>query len=129
LANYTISYQYSLFLFERGKKAYSPDNPFVAFAPGFSDKIKQAYRSVSKDSMELDKNYLSLSPQPFSIGLAIKTQELLGGETFIDDRSTKNLFKANAGNHKIIHIGTHAESNNDYPEFSRLIFAKKGRRG
>lgn len=124
LANYTISYQYSLFLLEQRKKASSPDNTFIGFAPGFSDKIKQAYRSVSKDSMDIDKNYLSLLPQPFSIGLAIKTQELLGGETFIDERSTKNLFKANAGNHKIIHIGTHAESNNDYPEFSRLIFAK-----
>ncbi len=27
-------------------------------------------------------------------------------------------------NHKIIQISTHAESNNDTPKFSRLIFAK-----
>ena len=30
----------------------------------------------------------------------------------------------NSGEHKIIHIGTHAESNNVMPELSRLIFAK-----
>jgi CHAT domain-containing protein len=34
------------------------------------------------------------------------------------------VFKAKAGNHKIIHIGTHAESDNVSPAFSRLIFAK-----
>ncbi len=124
LANYSISYQYSLFLLKAQKKAPTPVNSFIAFAPGFSDKIKETYRSFSKDSTDIDLQYLSLLPQPFSIGLAKNTQSLFGGETFIDDQSTKKLFKENAGNHQIIHIGTHAESNNDHPEFSRLIFAK-----
>ena len=124
LANYTISYQYSLFLLKAQKQTPLTVNNFVAFAPGFSDKIKEAYRSFSSDSMDIDLHYLSLLPQPFSIGLAKNTQSLFGGETFIDEHSTKNAFNANAGNHQIIHIGTHAESNNDHPEFSRLIFAK-----
>jgi CHAT domain-containing protein len=63
-----------------------------------------------------------VSPIPFD--LATKIQNLMGGEAFIYERSTKKKFEENAGNNRIIHIGTHAESNNDYPEFSRLIFAK-----
>lgn len=34
------------------------------------------------------------------------------------------MFTNNAKEHKIIHIGTHAESNNMTPELSRLVFAK-----
>ena len=34
------------------------------------------------------------------------------------------MFKNEANEHKIIHIGTHAQSNNVSPELSRLIFAK-----
>ncbi|MEO9020897.1 MAG: CHAT domain-containing tetratricopeptide repeat protein [Ginsengibacter sp.] len=124
LTNYTISYNYSLFLLDNQIKSSGLTNNFVAFAPGFSDKIKNEYRQVSRDSTALDKGYLSLLPQPFSIGLAKKINKILGGKTFINEESTKNTFVENAGNTRIIHIGTHAESNNDYPEFSRLIFAK-----
>jgi CHAT domain-containing protein len=74
--------------------------------------------------MEIDRSYLFLLPQPFSLSLAKKIKGLLGGSTFLSGQSTESSFKNNAGNHKIIHIGTHAESNNDRPEFSRLIFAK-----
>ena len=124
LADYTISYHYSLFLFQQQEKNRKLQNSFIAFAPGFTDELKKDYRSVTTDSFEIDNNYLSLLPQPFSINLAEKTNSLLGGQVFIYGKSTKQFFKENAGGHQIIHIGTHAESNNDYPEFSRLIFAK-----
>lgn len=124
LTDLTISYHYSLFLLGKAKKNSEQVNNFVGFAPGFSDKIKRDYQAISKDSMEMDKGYLSLLPQPFTIDLATKTRRLLGGSVFINDQSTESTFKSNAGKHKIIHIGTHAESNNDHPEFSRLIFAK-----
>lgn len=124
LADYTISYHYSLFLLQQQERNMKHQNAFIAFAPGFTDELKTAYRSVSKDSFEIDNNYLSLLPQPFSINLAEKAGDLLGGKTFTYGKSTKEFFKENAGGHQIIHIGTHAESNNDYPQYSRLIFAK-----
>lgn len=123
LAKHIISYQYSLFL--AGQQAESPgiSKNFVAFAPGFSDEIKQRYQR-STDSVEFDNSYLSLLPQPFTISLARKTQDLLGGKAFLFTESTLSSFKSNAGRHKIIHIGTHAEADNLHPEFSKLIFAK-----
>jgi CHAT domain-containing protein len=124
LADYTISYQYSLLLLNRENKSSGIIDNFVAFAPGFLDVQKESYGSSLKDSLVMDKGYFYLLPQPFSIALATKMTKTFGGNTFLLDRSTKESFTTNAGNHKIIHIGTHAESNNDFPEFSRLIFAK-----
>ena len=46
------------------------------------------------------------------------------GDHFTNTNATKQLFTKQASEHKIIHIGTHAESNNISPEFSRLLFAK-----
>lgn len=124
LANYTISYQYSLFLVQAQTVPSKLSNNFIAFAPGFSDKIKAAYTSSSTDPLQVDKNYFSLLPQPFTIDLAAKIKDAFGGRAFLHDQSTESSFKLNAGNNKIIHIGTHAESNNNHPEYSRLIFAK-----
>lgn len=124
LANYTISYQYSLLLLDQKSKTSDLNNNFVAFAPGFFDEQKEIYGSSMKDSMEMDKSYFALLPQPFSVAAANKLKGIFGGKAFLLEQSTVASFKTNAGNHQIIHIGTHAESNNDYPEFSRLIFAK-----
>ncbi len=124
LAKHTIAYNYSLFLLDQKNETEIHSN-FVGFAPGFSDHTKDAYRAAAKDSLEVDKSYLTLLPQPFTRRLALKIQELLGGSVFLDDQSTESTFKRTAGDHKVIHIGTHAEANNDHPQYSRLIFAKE----
>ena len=46
------------------------------------------------------------------------------GQSFLNENASKQLFINKAREHKIIHIGTHAESNNLNPELSRLVFAK-----
>ncbi len=124
LAKYVISYRYSLLLLgpPENKPAFTEN--FVAFAPGFTDEVKSGYRSSIKAGEDVDRNYLSLLPQPFTIDLAAKTQKFFGGDAYLNNQSTTAIFKANAGHHTIIHVGTHAESNNLHPEYSRLIFAK-----
>jgi len=54
---------------------------------------------------------------------------MFGGDAYLLERSTENSFKQFAGNHKIIYIGTHAQSDNLHPEFSRLVFAKSNAGG
>ncbi|MBO9659782.1 MAG: CHAT domain-containing protein, partial [Chitinophagaceae bacterium] len=66
----------------------------------------------------------TLLPQPFTLDFVEKAQSMLGGKVYMNNASTAVSFRENAGQHKIIHIGTHAESNNLQPEFSRLIFSK-----
>ena len=124
LAKYTISYNYSLYLLNTLKKSKVYEQSFVAFAPEFNDAMKTNYIMAVSDSLQLDKSYLKLLQQPFNVNLAKSYGTLFDGNYFINENSTEQIFKNNAGEHKIIHIGTHAESNNISPELSRLIFAK-----
>ncbi len=124
LARYSVSYNYSLPLVNHKDGTTEFDENFIAFVPEFSDKMKQDYRISVMDSLELDKTYLTLLPQPFSLNLAKTSVKLFDGKSFLNERSTKQIFMNSAKEHKIIHIGTHAESNNLSPELSRLVFAK-----
>lgn len=124
LAKHAISYNYSLLLLDANKKTINYQKDFIAFAPEFNNKMKQDYSVAIKDSISIDETYLSLLPQPFSVDLAKEYSRLFDGDYFINENASKQIFKNEANEHKIIHIGTHAESNNISPELSRLIFAK-----
>lgn len=124
LSKHIVSYNYSLFLIDKGSQTVSYKDNFVAFVPEFNDKMKSDYQISIKDSMELDKTYLKLLSQPFTKDLAQQSARLFSGISFLNEKSTEQLFKNSAKEHKIIHIGTHAESNNVSPELSRLVFAK-----
>ncbi len=125
LAKYDISYNFSLLLYKDNRKVIDYSSEFIAFAPGFNKKMKDEYKLAIKDSVKLDKTYLTLLPQPFSEDLVKKYAKIFDGSYFINENASKDLFISQAKEHKIIHIGTHAESNNISPELSRLIFAKK----
>jgi len=124
LSRHVISYNYSLLLIDKEKGITDFNDNFVAFVPEFNDKMKEDYKISISDSLSIDKTYLSLLPQPFCIDIAKSSAKLFDGTSFLNENSTKPVFKNNAKEHKIIHIGTHAESNNLCPELSRLIFAK-----
>jgi CHAT domain-containing protein/tetratricopeptide (TPR) repeat protein len=124
LAKYNISYNYSLLLLNEDKKNIDYSNNFIAFAPEFNDKMKENYRIAISDSNNIDNTYLTLLPQPFTVDLAKEYSRLFNGNSFTNAKASKQIFTEQAKEHKIIHIGTHAESNNVSPELSRLIFAK-----
>ncbi len=125
LARYVISYNFSLLLYKDKRNIINyPDN-YVGFAPGFNKEMKQEYQIGLKDSMKLDKQYLALLAQPFSENLVKQYSQIFDGNYFMNQNASKTVFVNNAKEHKIIHIGTHAESNNVSPELSRLVFAKR----
>ncbi len=124
LSNYYITYNYSLFLLKQKSKIVNYKDNFIAFVPEFTDQMKHDYSLAVTDSIQFDASYINLLPQPFSIKLAKKYAKKFGGKIFTNEKATKQLFKKYAKQHKIIHIGTHAESNNLTPGLSRLIFAK-----
>ena len=125
LASHDISYNFSLLLYKDKPKVSNYSDEFIAFAPGFNSKMKDDYKMAVKDSVNLDKSYLTLLPQPFIKNLVVEYSEIFNGNYFVNENARKELFINNAKDHKIIHIGTHAENNNLSPELSRLIFAKK----
>lgn len=124
LAKYTISYNFSMLLVDETKTPKMFSENFVAFAPGFSKEMKREYKISITDSINKDATYLNLLSQPTSVKLAENYSRIFDGTSFLNENASKDVFKKKAGEHKIIHIGTHGESNNISPEFSRLIFAK-----
>ena len=124
LADHTISYNYSLLLLEKDRKTLEFEKDYVAFAPEFNKSMKDDYQIAITDSVNLDKTYLTLLPQPFISDVAKRFSNKFSGSSFLNEKASKQLFTQTAREHKIIHIGTHAESNNASPELSRLVFAK-----
>ena len=124
ISKYNISYNYSLFLIESETKILDFEKNFVAFVPEFNRTMKTDYELAITDSLELDKSYLTLLPQPFSFNLASKFTKKFNGSSFLNEKASKQVFSQTAKEHKIIHIGTHAEADNTNPELSRLVFAK-----
>lgn len=123
LSKHQLSYTFSLLQLENNSNKQLRDN-FIAFTPEFSESMKRDYRVAIKDSLDIDRTYLELLPQPFSAELAENYNRIFKGDHFKNKNATKEIFVRQAGEHKIIHIGTHAESNNLSPELSRLLFAK-----
>ena len=124
LAKHNISYNYSLLLLDDNQNTLDFNNDFVAFAPTFDESMKRAYVIAINDSIDIDKTYLTLLPQPFSADIAQRYSKRFGGRSFLNQQASKAIFNKTANEHKIIHIGTHAESNNVNPQLSRLVFAK-----
>jgi len=124
LSKHVISYNFSLQLVSRRDASITYSNNFIGFAPGFSEKLKNEYLIQVKDSVDMDYTYATLLPQPFSIQLIQSSKKELSGDAFLESAATETNFLSEAPKHKIIHIGTHAESNNISPELSRLVFSK-----
>jgi len=124
LATHDFSYNYSLFLLDDRRNTLTFDEDFIAFAPEFNSEMKKNYRFALKDSVDIDKTYLTLLPQPFSLTLVERLNEKFRGKMYVNENASKQIFTKAPKEHKIIHIGTHAESNNLNPELSRLVFAK-----
>ncbi|MCH2489242.1 MAG: CHAT domain-containing protein [Flavobacteriales bacterium] len=124
LARHNISYNFSLLMLGTSEEPMLFKNEFIAFVPEFTGKMKDDYKMAITDSVTLDKSYLTLLPQPFSLEVAEKYARVFDGTSYLNENASKQLFLTSASENKIIHIGTHAESNNVSPELSRLIFAK-----
>ncbi len=124
LYEHTISYNFSLLLLNTDTTSITYNNNYIGFAPEFTAKMKDQYQLAVTDSVALDKTYLTLLPQPFTSEIAKKYATIFKGDVFLNKNASKQFFITNSGEHKIIYIGTHAESNNVTPELSRLIFAK-----
>ncbi|MEO1436207.1 MAG: tetratricopeptide repeat protein, partial [Bacteroidota bacterium] len=112
---HAIGYNYSLALIGRPAKDLNFDNNFVGFSPVFSDEMKADYQEKLQDSLNLDRQYLYLLPQPFSMALSENMRAFFGGKAFTQNASTKSAFIRNAGRNRIIYLGTHAASDNLNP--------------
>lgn len=96
----------------------------LLYAPVFSDKMKSDYRESVKGNLLEDKFYYQLLRQPFSLQAAMSIVNFIQGDLYTGQDAQEKRFKLSAGDYRILHLGTHAEANNEDPLQSRLIMAK-----
>ena len=80
---------------------YTPPKFWAGFSPKYSDN-----QTISSAENEI---------------LSIK--EILNGDDFMGRNSKKKYFLENNKNYSILHLAMHAEINNEYPQFNKLVFS------
>lgn len=127
IQKYAIGYLLSATTAVQFKGLAAPGaNKVLAFAPGFSDEMKQGYLAGVRDSALIDRNYLRYVRQPFAVSMAEELGSSLSARVRIGTDASETHFREQAKEYGVLHLGTHAEMNATSPLYSRLVFSKDG---
>lgn len=126
IKQYALSYSYSNQLaFEdrktrrRIKKASSR---FGGFGLEYDDFTLKGLEGTGLEQVE-GKNR-DMGRLKYSDDEVLAAAELLGGEAWVNQEATKDIFLANANQYRILHLAMHALVDDAYPLNSALVFAR-----
>ncbi|MGH1388055.1 CHAT domain-containing protein [Kordia sp.] len=117
IKKYQISYNYSATLYNQLKQKESSNstNDVLAFAPKFTN-------GETVETIAMRRN--GLGNLKYNTVEVDAIDNLFDTNVFKDSSATKSNFISNAKNHKIIHLSTHAKSNDTYGDYSFIAFSK-----
>ena len=104
LYQHNVSYGYSATLQIDLNKARAATKDFIGFAPLF--KGMGGYQALA-----------------YNVSTLQSVQQMIGGSLFINGDATIANFLNQAEAYQIIHLATHAEANNNYGDFSFIVFS------
>ncbi|SEK17817.1 CHAT domain-containing tetratricopeptide repeat protein [Parapedobacter koreensis] len=96
----------------------------LLFTPVFTDEMKAMYRKNLKQHGLEDSDYLYLYRQPFALQAARQIGSVVAHDLYAEQDAQEQVFKQVAPDYRILHLGTHAELNDEAPLLSRLFLAK-----
>lgn len=117
LKKYQISYNYSATLFNQLKQKEGSNSEYdvLAFAPKFTNNETVETIAMRRNGLgNLKYNTLEVDA----------IDNLFDTKAFKDDLATTTNFISNAKDYKIIHLSTHAKSNDTYGDYSFIAFSK-----
>ncbi|WP_420571162.1 CHAT domain-containing protein [Kordia sp.] len=116
LKKHQISYNYSATLFGqlKEKKESQASNDVLAFAPKFGNE--------NIETIAMRRN--GLGALKYNIEEVEAIENLFSTSIFKNDLATKANFISNVKDHKIIHLSTHAKSNDKQGDYSFIAFSK-----
>ncbi len=118
IRKYNIQYEWSAAFWLNEITDYTEKNyPFIGFAPSYGNSNKDLAFAQSV-SFRLD-----LSNLTYSIPEVEKANSYFSGEIFTGDNATESHFRQSAPMSQIIHLATHAFTDNIQPLKSGLAFA------
>ncbi|WP_346883330.1 CHAT domain-containing tetratricopeptide repeat protein [uncultured Algibacter sp.] len=117
LKKHQISYNYSATLYNqlKQKESSKSQKEVLAFAPKFSNNEVIETIAMRRNGLG-DLKYNKQEVNTIS--------HLFNTTIFKDSLATKSNFINNIKNHKIIHLSTHAKSNDTYGDYSFIAFSK-----
>jgi CHAT domain-containing protein len=124
IRDHTISYAIAADLLMNNNPELQ-SSKWVAFAPGFQDSLKQNY--IEKVNGPIDSTYLSYLPQPWTVNFTKELEDLGTAVVYHSSDASDYHFKKNPLNTPFLFIGTHAEFDDQRPNYSKLVFAKSGK--
>ncbi|MCC7501390.1 MAG: CHAT domain-containing protein [Flavobacteriales bacterium] len=104
----------------------TPSGKVLAFAPGFSDELKQNYLAQVTDTGLIDQGYLNYVRQPFAVRTAQQLGASVNAQVSTGADASEAKFREQAKAFGVLHLGTHAEMNAASPLYSRLVLSKDG---
>lgn len=117
--SYLLSANAALQLEGASSKKEGTDKVLV-FVPVFTDEMKQPFKTAA----DTDSSFLLLYRQPFALRAANSIQKITPADMFIGQKAIEDQFKRSAPTYKVLHLGTHAQLNDNDPLRSRLFFAR-----
>ncbi len=123
LKKYDFSYIYSVTLSsETQARSRRIVNRLAAYAPSYDDM-------EIPDSLLLQYSNLrgGISVLPYAVGEAEDAVRQCGGKAYINDYATEDTFKETAGGYSIIHLAMHTLVDDQYPAYSKMLFARSAK--
>lgn len=116
LKHFCFNYNYSATLrFENQSNIISDNQKILAFAPTFQ----------GKPSPSTTRNAQTLTALPHAQAEVKNILSHFKGTGFSGGEATETNFKKMAGQFKMLHLATHALTDDERPDFSRLYFSQK----
>lgn len=123
--DYEVCFQLSASTAVQAAGRKKADKKALILTPVFTDAMKKAYLEKIGDSSLADQQYFSLLRQPFAIKAAKMIGTYIKNDLFAEHTAVETVFKQSADDYHILHLGTHAEVNNNAPLQSRFFLAKQ----
>ena len=119
IQDYTISYAYSLKLFDIQKSIIDKSkNMLAAFSPDYNLQF-----ASSSDNSDLKNLVRSGNYELLGAKAEVKNvNSIFGGDLYVSGGATKSNFLKNAHKYDILHLAMHAVVNEEDAELSNLIF-------
>lgn len=125
IQQYIIQHEYAAKLLN--KKSGVSNQKLLAFAPSFESSVHPVAMRTVEDSLNAIKTSLyrsqDLAPLEFNQPEVEQIQQEIGGKMILGKQATESLFKAEAPQHGILHLATHAFVSDVSPNYSHLVFA------
>lgn len=120
---FRYAYSASLLILQNNLKSSDKNSlDIISFVPGFDEELKQKHLLANDPELH-DTVYLNLTRQPFMMSL-LEGIQYFTAKNYTGEFANEINFKGKDHNCTVLYFGTHGETNDQTPLFSRLMLAK-----